>query len=372
MNPHSQFCHNPSCPATGKPGGGNIVVHSRKEARFRCKLCGVTFAATKGTAFFRLQTDPETVALVLTLISLGCPPQAIVGAFGFDERTVAHWQLVAGQHCERFHEHWTKEHPIEVQHAQADELWVKGVGKRLWMGMALAVPFRLWLGGVIGVERDRTFLRAVVRLIRTAARHPALLICVDGLAGYVNAVRVVFRQPVPTGKPGRPRLEAEKGWMVGQVVKQYAKRRVVGVTQRVVAGSAVAIRQILEETGGGTQINTAFIERLNATFRSALVRLVRRGRALARTEGMLRAGMYLVGCAYNFCWSHESLRLPAAEGEERQWIERTPAMAAGLTGERWTMAELLSYRVPPPPARAVQRRPRRPKATEARDLPLAA
>lgn len=372
MNPHSPFCHNPSCPATGQRGLGNIVVHSRKEARFKCNLCGVTFAATKGTAFFRLQTDPETVALVLTLISLGCPPQAIVGAFGFDERTVARWQLVAGQHCQRFHEHWTKKHPVEVQHAQADELWVKVVGKRLWMGMAIAVPFRLWLGGVIGEQRDRSFLRAVIRLIRTAARHPKLLICVDGLAGYVKAVRFVFRQPVRTGKPGRPHLKAEQGWALGQVIKQYAQRRVVGVSQRVVEGKATAVGQILEETGGGTQINTAFIERLNATFRSALVRLVRRGRALARTEATLRAGMYLVGCAYNFCWYHESLRLPAPEGTERKWIERTPAMAAGLTGERWTMEGLLSYQVPPPPARAVKSRSRRPRTAEARELPMAA
>jgi hypothetical protein len=310
--------------------------------------------------------------LVLALISLGCPPQAIVGAFGFDERTVAHWQLVAGQHCERFHEHWTREHPIEVQHAQADELSVKVVGRRLWMGMALAVPYRLWLGGVIGASRDERFLRALMRLIRTAARSPALLICVDGLQGYVNAVRYVFRRPVYTGEPGRPRLEAETGWMLGQVIKQYAKRRVVGAVQRVVEGTASAIGQTLEETGGGAQINTAFIERLNATFRSALVRLVRRGRALARTEAMLRAGMFLVGCAYNFCWYHESLRLPAPKRAGRQWSERTPAMAAGLTGEQWTMVSLLSYQVPPPPVRAVKRRSRRQPAAQAHDLPMAA
>ena len=139
MNPHSQFCHNPACRASGKTGLGNIVVHSRKEARFCCKLCRKTFAATKGTAFYRLQTDADTVALALTLISLGCPPQAIVVAFDVDERTVAHWQLVAGQQCERMHEHWTKEHPVEIEHAQADELWVKVVGGKLWMGMALVV-----------------------------------------------------------------------------------------------------------------------------------------------------------------------------------------------------------------------------------------
>jgi transposase-like protein len=371
MNPLSQFCHNPACSAHGKPGLGNIAIHSKKERRYYCKRCKKPFAASKGTAFYRLQTDADTVTLVLTLLSLGCPLQAIVAAFGFDERTVAHWQLVAGQHCERMHDHWTKEYPVEIEHAQADELWVKVVGRKLWMGMALAVKSRLWLGGVIGEQRDRHFLRAVVRLIHTAARHPRLLICVDGLQGYVNAVRFVFRRPVYAGKAGRPRLEAERGWSVGQVIKRYEKRRVVAVTTRIAAGDATAVPAILERTGG-TQINTAFIERLNATFRSTWVRLVRRGRALARTEGMLRAGMYLVGCAYNFCWVHESLRLPAPEGTGRKWIERTPAMAAGLTGECWTMEELLSYPVPPPRAQGVRRRRPCPKAAEPRKLPLAA
>jgi hypothetical protein len=32
---------------------------------------------------------------------------------------------------------------------QADELWVKQVGGKVWMALALAVPTRLWLGGVI-------------------------------------------------------------------------------------------------------------------------------------------------------------------------------------------------------------------------------
>lgn len=372
MNPLSQFCHNPDCPASGQVGRGNIAIHSKKERRYYCKLCKKPFAATQGTAFYRLQTSQEIVSLVLTLLSLGCPPQAIVAAFGFDERTVAHWQLVAGQHCERMHEHWTKEHPVDVQHAQADELWVKVVGKKLWMGMAIAVPFRLWLGGVIGEQRDRGFLRAVMRLIRTAARHAQVLIGVDGLSGYPEAARFVFRQPVYTGKAGRPRLKEERGWKLGQVIKQYVKRRVVGVKTRAVKGKMAAIRKVLVATGGGTQINTAFIERLNATFRSALVRLVRRGRALARTEATLRAGMYLVGCAYNFCWYHESLRLPAAEETGRKWTERTPAMAAGLTRERWTMEELLSYQVPPPPARAVKRRSQRKTTAKPQEMPVAA
>jgi transposase-like protein len=371
MNPHAQFCHNPACSAHGERGLGNIGIYSRKERRYSCKLCHKPFAATQGTAFYRLQTSAEVVALVLTLLSLGCPPKAVVAAFGFDERTVARWQLAAGQQCERFHEHWTKVHPVEIQHAQADELWVKAVGRRLWMGMAVAVESRLWLGGVIGPTRDRAFLRALIQLIRRAARQPAILVCVDGLAGYVTAVRYVFRRPIHTGQPGRPRMVAEKGVLVGQVIKQYAKGHVVAVRQQIVQGSALALQRVLARTGGGTQINTAFIERLNATFRARLVRLVRRGRALARTQAALEAGMYLVGCAYNFCSFHESLRLPAPEEAGRKWIERTPAMAAGLTPVRWSMRELLSYPVPPERQTAA-RRQLRPRAVPTRKMALAA
>src|SRR5207248_6487296 len=110
-----------------------------------------------------------------------------------------------------------------------------------------------------------------------------------------------------------------------------------------------------------TGINTAYIERLNATFRGALSTLTRRGRALAHAEGTLQAGMYLVGCAYNFCWDHDSLRQAGDGGDGPRWRPRTPAMTAGLTDHRWTMQELLGHPIPLPPWVAPKRRGRPPK-----------
>lgn len=69
MNSHAQFCHNPNCPARGKVGQGNIIVHSRKERRYRCTTCGKTFSARKGTAFYGLHTDTKTITCVLTLLA---------------------------------------------------------------------------------------------------------------------------------------------------------------------------------------------------------------------------------------------------------------------------------------------------------------
>ena len=48
---------------------------------------------------------------------------------------------------------------------------------------------------------------------------------------------------------------------------------------------------------GAGVINTAYIERLNATFRARLAALTRRGRALARHTLTLQHGMYLIGTA---------------------------------------------------------------------------
>ncbi len=363
MDPQSQFCPNATCAARGQVGQDNIEIHSQKERRYRCQTCGRTFAATTGTPFYRLQTAAETVTLVVTLLAHGCPRQAIVAAFGVDERTVAAWQAKAGTHCQQVHGHLVQQGALDLRHVQADELWVKVVGSKVWMALALAVPTRLWLGGVVSPHRDGTLIAALVRLVRTTTTGVGrgLLVCVDGLASYVTAFRRAFRVPVRTGRVGRPRLVLPDRFLLGQVVKQYEQRHVVGVVHRVVCGTPAAIAAALAMTDGGTVLNTAYIERLNATFRQHLVPLVRRGRALARTTAVLTAGMSLVGCAYNLCWFHDSLRLAAAPGAAAKWVDRTPAMAAGLTDHRWTMDELLHYQVPPPAWVAPKRRGRPPK-----------
>jgi len=365
MDPLAQFCHNPDCTARGQLGLGNIRVHSRKERRYRCLTCGQTFVASRDTPYYRLKKPVDLVTLVITLLCHGCPVQAIVVAFGLDERTVADWRDRAGRHGQRLHEHIVLQGQVELGHVQADEMYAKVVGRRLWMAMAMAVPSRLWLGGVVSARRDLSLITAVVQMVRRAAKGMAFLVCVDGLASYVTAFTRVFRNPVRTGKAGRPRLAAIPGLLLGQVIKHHCGRRLVSVTRRVVLGTATAIAATLAATGTGTGINTSYIERLNATFRAAVCPLVRRGRALVRGEGVLTGWMYLVGCAYNFCWEHDSLRSAAPPWERPKWRTRTPAMAAGLTDHRWTMRELLSYSIPLPPWVAPRRRGRPPKQSHA-------
>jgi len=358
MDPSKVFCHNPDCPARGKLGHGNIGIHSRKEHRYICRECGKTFTESKGTVFYRLRYSVEFVTKMITLLAYGCPIAAIVAAFGLDERTVASWQRRAGDHSQQVHEHLVQQ-PRDLGQVQADEIRVKHQGGIAWLAMALQVSTRLWLGGVVSAHRDGNLITHLMEQVRSCALCRPLLFCVDGFVAYVSSIQKVFRTPVFTGKRGRPRLRKWDNVCIVQVIKQVARKRVVGVVRRIVQGTQEHVQSLLGQTQSTLQAHVSYIERLNGTFRSRIVALVRRGRSLARRLGTLQQAVYLVGTVYNFCAPHKSLRrvlyLPH---NNRRWVPRTPAIAAGITDHIWTVQELLTYRVPLPPWEPPKRRGR--------------
>jgi transposase-like protein len=339
MDPTTVFCPNLACSARGHIGQGNIGIHSQKDQRFICTQCRKTFSATKGTVFYRLRTAAETVALVVTLLAHGCPVHAIVAALGFDERTVADWWARSGRQGQAVQEHLV-EQPRDLGQVQADEIRVKKQGGIVWMALARMVKTRLWLGGEGSEQRDMPLIRRLIERVRRCAARRPLLVCTDGLVSYIRAIRETFRDPVHTGTGGRPRLRRWRHVLIAQVVKRYERRRVVDTERRIVDGTPARVETLRRRSHGDGVINTAYIERLNATFRERLTPLARRSRALARRTLTLQHGMYLIGTVYNFCTPHASL--PLSSGGT------TPAMAAGITDHCWTVQALLSFHVPPP------------------------
>src|SRR5258708_37525436 len=109
-------------------------------------------------------------------------------------------------------------------------------------------------------------------------------------------------------------------------------------------GLRAQAEKLLLLSHGGSVLNTAFIERLNGTFRERLDRLTRKSRHAARRIFALETGMYLIGCSYNFCFPHHELSKTNHVGSPC-----TPAMAAGLTDHVWSICELLRYRIAPLP-----------------------
>lgn len=352
MDPQQVFCPNPDCAARGRNGKGNIRIHSRREQRYSCTVCHRTFVARHGTALYRLRTPAATVVQVVTLVSYGCPLPAIVQAFGLDERTVTAWVQRAGRQCQAVHAHLVTAHPLDLQQVQADEIRVHTQSGIYWMALALMVSTRLWLGGAVSAQRDRQLIAALVQPVRQLALCRPLLLAVDGLNTYVHVFQQAFRSRWPHRVArGASAWVAWPEVAIIQVVKQRVAQRLV-IDRRIVQGAPELITRLIQQTQGRGGLNTAYIERLNATFRQRLGALGRRTRHLARQPETLTAGMYLVGSVYNWCTDHHSLRLKLSVGTYgHRWVKRTPALAAGLTDHFWTVQELLSYRIPRPPWR---------------------
>lgn len=299
--------------------------------------------------FAGLRKPTEVIVIVGTLLAYGCPVQAIVQAFGLDERTVAKWRDRAGQHCEQVHHALVEQGQLDLVHVQADEIRVKGRNMIVWMGLALMVSTRLWLGGVVSVTRDRSLADRLMQQVRACALPlRALLICTDGWSAYPGSIKRALRHKVKeTAGRGRACLQLWPQLHIGIVIKRTIKKRVVEVTRQMAHGVLEQASALLSCSRGGSVLNTAFIERFNGTMRERLATLTRKCRHAARRLEALHTGMYLLGTTYNLCWPHHELSAlrDATTGKRRTAQLRTPAMAAGLTDHIWSVFELLSYKV---------------------------
>ncbi len=328
MRPELVVCPNSACGASGRSG-----VHSIKARRYKCHACGTTFAETTGTPLFGLKHPLWLVLLILALLAHGCPVPAIVVAFGLDERTVADWQRKAGEHARQVQQQLVCQGQVDVGQVQADELYTKTQAGAVWIATAMTVFSRLWLWGAISWERNTALVAPVIAQVRAAAQPgQPILFAVDGFKAYVTCIVKVFRDRQPTGKRGRPPLLVWADLHIVQVVKHRVGRRLVGITRQLAHGSleqAEAIMQATQVEQGC--INTAYIERLNATLRTWMPALVRRTRTPAGARDRLEAALFWTGGVYNFCHVHATLA-------------GTPAMAADLTDHVWSIDELIRYR----------------------------
>jgi IS1 family transposase len=295
--------------------------------------------------------------------------------FGVDPNTVLQWLVEAAEQLQAFTCYFLCD--VHVHQLQLDELYavLRGLKEgeisaanalqrlepsRPWVWTAIDPVSKLLLAIEVGPRTVAMAQHVVHRVGQRLASGGVPTWLSDGFKGYLPAIVGHFgfwvhqerrhdKGPVP-----KPRWMPLPGLLYAQVVKQYRRKRVVGVKHRVVFGTREAIESVL--AAYGWKINTSFVERLNLDIRQRVAAVGRRVNTLCQSADGLQHQLALFHAYYNFVLVHASLRQPwwvpeatNGSGSAKVWQPCTPAMAAGLTDHVWTLQEMLMFRVPPWP-----------------------
>jgi hypothetical protein len=373
------FCPHTDCAYRGWLGLNNLRANGHPNGgpwrQFYCTSCNGFFPEHHGTIFHGKQAAVELIVRVLACLAEGLGIRATARVFEVDANTVLHWLVEAAEQLRAFSAYVLCD--VHVAQLQLAELYavlrdLKGgvindeeAIKRLerspsWVWTVMDPQSKLLVVVDVGCRTLAMAQRVVHQVTGVLAPGCVPLFLTDGLKDYGTALLTHFgswMQPERLQDKGpmpKPRWMPLPALRYAQVVKSYRRRRLVGVTHRVVFGTRLAIEQMLARCGW--TINTAFVERLNLDIRQGVAAIGRRVNTLCQGEAGLRAQLALFQVYHNFVLPHASLRqpLPAPEvtkgrGSAQVWRPCTPAMAAGLTDHVWSLTEVLCYRVPPWP-----------------------
>lgn len=211
-----------------------------------------------------------------------------------------------------------------------------------WRCTAIEPSTRLRVGRGIGQTETQAAI-ALWRQVkqRYAHRDSPPPVLSDGWGGHRDALVEVYGELPPYKGRGRPPTCKQPGedWHYTQMVKQRDETgNLIGVSVRVIYGDDTTLAR--------TGTRTTCVERTNLTSRHMNGRLVRKTLGFSKRVAMLRAACIWEDAVYNLARPVKTLRLEV-EREEQTWVQRSPAMAAGLTTHIWSIRELLTL-VPVP------------------------
>jgi IS1 family transposase len=349
--------------ANGHPNGGPW-------RQFHCIACGGYVLKTQGTLFHGKRVSSELIVRVVACLAEGLGVRGTARVFEVDPNTVLGWLVEAAEQLRAFSQNFL--HDLPLRQVQFDELYaVLGTLKNgevsedetlehlarspHWVWGAMDPKSRLLLAIDVGARTLVMAQGVVHQVVQVLAPNCVPLFLTDGFKEYMTALlshfgyRVQLPRRQATGPALKPRWMPLPELLYAQVVKQYRRRRLVGVRHRVMFGSLARVKQVLAATGW--QINTAFIERVNLSIRQHVAAVGRRVTTLCKHEDGLRQQLALFQTYHNFCLPHASLRQPVPHpvptrgtGSAKTWQPQTPAMAAGLTDHVWNLPHSIAFR----------------------------
>lgn len=214
-----------------------------------------------------------------------------------------------------------------------------------WDHVAFDPESRLVVSVVPGERTAENVVAVVEDFKRRTGGRMMDLITTDGYSAYEEAILDAYGAtitPPRTGKRGRPKGSykvAPPGLIYAVVEKTRERGRVVKIATRVVFGTMAAVMMALGMSKVSRAINTAFVERENATDRHRNARKARKTYRFSKDWRYHEAVTYLTLYAYNFCWPVRTLAVRDDRGHKQP---RSPAMAARLADHVWSMDEWFS------------------------------
>lgn len=373
------FCPHRHCDSRGWLGLGNLRAHGHPSGgpwrQCHCISCQGDFLETHGTIFHGKHAEVERIVRVLACLAEGLGIRATARVFEVAPTTVLQWLVEAAEQLRAFSASFLCDlhlEPLQLDEVyavlrdlkagaiSADEAIQRLERSPSWVWTVMDPTSTLLVAVDVGSRTLALAQQVVPQVTQRLAPGWVPRFLTDGLQDYATALLTHCGQWMhparrqDTGPRPTPRWMPRPELLYAQVVKSYRRRRLVGVTHRVVFGTQLAIEQIFATCGW--TITTAFVERLNLAIRQRVAAIGRRVNTLCQGETGVRDQLALFQVYHNFVVPHASLRqrllLPEATngcGSANMWRPCTPAMAAGLTDHVWSLQEVLLYRVPPWP-----------------------
>jgi IS1 family transposase/transposase-like protein len=316
--------------------------------RFKCQKCGKVFTSRVGTPLYYLKTDAKRVEFVLLFLAEGVDASVLVRYTGHSDATIGRWLERMGRHSAGWHDQLFRD--LVLTFIQMDEMYsrVRRQASAIWVWLAIDAQTKTIPAMHIGGRTKADAFALVHDLRQRLAEECIPVFTTDGLRSYFYAVTAHF------GYWSRPKRARKDHWFVspdllyGQLVKRKNRGRKRFAQTRMMWGKRHAYGKAMRLLGLRPTIQTAFVERVNLTFRQGVSSLSRRTWAYAQTVEQLTYHAEWFRLYYHVIRPHESLRVKL-KGPHRRYRKRTPAMAVGVTRERWKVQPMLHYQVPTPP-----------------------
>jgi IS1 family transposase len=268
--------------------------------------------------------DPQRQAQVIAALVEGNSIRSTVRMTGVAKNTVVKLLVEIGAACSSYQDKAFRN--LRSKRIQCDEIWAfvgckeknvtaeklerDGYCGDVWTWTAIDADTKLVPCWMVGGRDAGTARHFVDDLAGRLANRVQLT--TDGYKLYLDAVENAFEGFIDYAMLIKIFGNTPEG------EKRYSPAQCTGIKKQTVCGSPDA-----------KHVSTSYVERQNLTMRMSMRRFTRLTNAFSKKVENHAAAIALHFMYYNFCRIHQTLRV-------------TPAMAAGVSGKLWEIADIVA------------------------------